>query len=141
VARKHGRLKSRHNAKLSIEGQSAIVANFYRMNERIVEEMRVATRRSGQETRDLAVQLAPKETGYMARNIKVSYTKDEIGFDVYCDPDDYLPHGLPFYPFYQELGTSRMEAQPFLRPAFEAMSPHYKADISAAIRKALRQGL
>lgn len=139
MARRHGQLRSAHGSLLRIEGATALIANIYRTQDDVVEAMRVATRRAAQDTRDLAVQLAPKETGYMARNIKKSLTPDEIGFDVYCDPDDYLPHGLAFYPFYQELGTSRMEAQPFLRPAFEAMSPVYQADITAAIKQALRQ--
>jgi HK97 gp10 family phage protein len=140
MARKPSRA-SRGKGVVRVEGRTALIANIYRAEYSIVEEMRVATRRAGQETRDLAVQLAPKETGYMARNIKVEYTPDEIGFDVFCDPNDYLPHGLPFYPPYQEYGTSMMEAQPFLRPAFEAMSPYYRADISRAIRRALAMDL
>jgi len=128
-------LGSRKEGVLRVEGRKSTIANIRATNHGAKECFRIVTRRVSQEVRDLAVQLAPKETGYMARNIKQELTPDELEFVVFCDPMDYIPHGIPYYPPHQEFGTSVMAAQPFLRPAYEIMAPHYYNDIKSCIRR------
>lgn len=120
-----------------VKGKKAVIANIRSFDHHTRERFRVTTRRNGQRTRDRAVQVAPKETGYMARNIKVDYSPDEIVFEVFCDPDDYLPHGMPFYPFFVHHGTSRVKARPFLTQAYEWNQRQYGAEIAADIRYAM----
>lgn len=123
-----------------VEGDKATIANIHAFSRRTRERFRVTTRKNASRTRDRAVQLAPKETGYMARNIKWDVSPDEIQFEVFCDPADYLPHGLPFYPFFVHHGTSRIPARPFLTQAFEWNRRQYEADIRADIQYAMRRG-
>lgn len=140
MPRREGQLIAKHNKVLTVQGASSLIANMHAAKHSVREGILSTNRARGQATRDRAVQLAPKDTGYMARNIKWSLTPKHTGFDVFCDPDDYLPHGLPFYPFYVELGTHRMTARPFLRPAFEMEAAVYAAELSTQIKQALRSG-
>lgn len=126
------------SARIKVRGQKALIANLRAKTEEARERFRVTTRKKAQEVRDRAVQLAPKDTGYMARNIRKSLSNDELTFEVFCDPDDYLPNGLPFYPLYVHEGTSLQRAQPFLRDAYEQIAPDYAAAIRDDIRKAMR---
>ena len=123
---------------VQVTGTKATISNIHAFDHDTRERFRVSTRKNGQATRDRAVQVAPKETGYMARNIKVAYSPDEFVFDVFCDPADYLPNGLQFYPFFVHMGTSKVRARPFLNQAFEWNRRQYAADIRADVRHAMR---
>ena len=75
-----------------------------------------------------AVIKCPKDTGNLARSIHTDVTErsntrvmTEIGTDV-----EYAP--------YPEFGTSRMKAQPYLRPAFDTQKQAAINEISAALK-------
>lgn len=125
--------------RLKVEGKTAAIANIYIAHKNVVTRMQRATVRNGNDTRLLAFQLAPKDTWFMANHIEVEFTPQYRGFEVFLDPAVFYNEGLPFYPPYVEHGTSISPAQPFMRPAYEIMSVHYQADISAAIKQALRE--
>lgn len=125
--------------RLSVHGKSAAIANIYSAKANIVRAMQRATVRNGNDTRLLAFQLAPKDTWFMANHIEVEFTPQRRGFEVFLDPAVFAGAGLPYYPPYVEFGTSVSPAQPFLGPAFAVMNAQYQADISSAIKKALRQ--
>lgn len=83
---------------------------------------------------------APVRTGHLKRNIVSTvyngYAKDasstyaEIGVDLNVVP----------YAWYQEAGTSRMQAHPYLRPALESRRPAIIAIFKDEIDKATKGG-
>jgi HK97 gp10 family phage protein len=64
---------------------------------------------------DLAADLAPKDTGAGAASIREEGPQDDGSYRVSWDDEHY-------YMRYQELGTEKMPAHPFLRPAGEFYS-------------------
>lgn len=125
---------------VTVRGADAIVANLYAFSHRTRENFRVANREAAQEIRDRVVQIAPKDTGYMARTTKFKLSPDELAFSVGWWREDFEPHGLPFYPVFVEHGTSRQRAQPSLGPAYEWGRGMYQAAIRDAVRAAMRSG-
>lgn len=83
---------------------------------------------------------APFRTGHLKRNIVSevhgAYSKDasdtyaEIGVDLNVVP----------YAWYQEAGTSRMQAHPYLRPALESRRPAILAIFKDEIDRAAKGG-
>jgi HK97 gp10 family phage protein len=65
----------------------------------------------GEKVAQRAAQNAPKRSGAGARSIHAEVVGDEVR--VSWDRDS-------FYMLFHELGTSRMSARPFLRPALDA---------------------
>ena len=126
-------------AALTVEGREGIVANLYAFNERAGRVIRAVNRRAARQTESLARQLAPEDTGRLKRSLTHALSPDELAFEVFPDPEVFAAEGQPYYPVYVEFGTSVSPAQPFLFPAFEAIRPHYRKDISAALRRAIRE--
>lgn len=131
-------LRSRRTGVLSVQGRQALISNLFAFDHATRENYRVVVRRMAQETRDLSVQLAPKSTGYMARNIKFELTPDEMEFSVFLDPDDFTGNGLPFYPLYVHQGAAGRSAQPFLQEALAEMEPFFLTDLRSATKRAQR---
>lgn len=83
---------------------------------------------------------APVRTGHLRRNIVSTvyngYAKDasstyaEIGVDLNVVP----------YAWYQEAGTTKMQAHPYLRPALESRKPAIAAIFKDEIAKAIKGG-
>lgn len=75
---------------------------------------------------------APYRTGHLRRNIVSMATEDyaEIGVDLNVVP----------YAWYQEAGTSKMQAHPYLRPALESRRPAIIAIFKDEIAKAIKGG-
>ena len=75
---------------------------------------------------------APYRTGHLRRNIESEATDNqaEIGVDLNVVP----------YAWYQEAGTSRMQAHPYLRPALESRKPAIIAIFKDEIDKATKGG-
>lgn len=71
---------------------------------------------AGVRTEAYAKDLAPVDTGWLRRNIRhdaaAPFLEASVTAQTSAEPrDDYAS--------YQEFGTSRMRAQPYMRPAFE----------------------
>lgn len=75
---------------------------------------------------------APVRTGHLKRNIvsTATVTYAEIGVDLNVVP----------YAWYQEAGTSRMQAHPYSRPALESRRPAIIAIFKDEIDKATKGG-
>lgn len=127
-------------ARLQVEGLEGLVANLYASNQRAGRFIRATNRRSARQIENLARDLAPEDTGRLKRSMTHELSPDELVFTVFPDPAMYAAEGEPYYPPYVEFGTWKSPAQPFLFPAFEAIRPHYRRDISAAVKRALRGG-
>lgn len=75
---------------------------------------------------------APVRTGHLRRNIVSTATENEaeIGVDLNVVP----------YAWYQEAGTSKMQAHPYLRPALESRKTAIDAIFKDEISKAIKEG-
>lgn len=112
---------------LEVRGITGLVANLHAFERGVGENVRAAVRRAGEDVEDLAKQLVPVDTGRLRSSIRTTYSDGGLTFRTLSDVE-YAP--------FVEFGTSRSPAQPFLFPAFEAIRPHFQADVSAAIRSA-----
>lgn len=80
---------------------------------------------TGADIASVATQLAPIDTGALKQSIgAVPVSSNEV----------HVGSGLD-YSIYQEYGTSRMAAQPFLTPAFMQSESTFKARLVEEIRK------
>jgi len=72
-------------------------------------------------------QLAPVDSGVLHDSIKVVVAGETVS--VIIDREDY-PGGVPYFA-YVEYGTSRMDARPYFRPAFDQSKAAAEAVIVA----------
>ena len=93
---------------------------------------RRAFTRAGNAVETSARLKAPVKTGWLRRNIVSEASDDEavIGVDLNVVP----------YAWYQEAGTSRMQAHPYLRPALESRKTAIIAIFKDEIEKAEKGG-
>lgn len=75
--------------------------------------------------------------GFLRRQIIVGFRRQQVetGMTVSIGPSK-----AAFYGLFQELGTSRQAARPFLRPALDVKADEAIAAIGAELAKALRTG-
>lgn len=117
---------------LSVRGIAQINDELSAKYPRFVRKLQKIVKMHGEATQQLTAFLAPVDTTYMQKHVKVWYTPEGLSFEVGWDVMDFVAIGEPFYPFFQEFGTSRHRAQPSLRPAFEHEAPLFTADIRRA---------
>ena len=97
------------NVKMQVLG-IASVKKFLNIDDRF--DKLAAFRRAGRVVQNNAKDRAPWRTGHLSRNIDSEATENEavIGVSLAIVP----------YAWYQEAGTSKMPAHPYLRPGLEA---------------------
>lgn len=88
---------------------------------------------------------APVDTGLLRKSVRVASAKPKKGSVVAAagitivarknKRGEKQPN--PFYWRFLEKGTSKMSAQPFIRPAFDASTQQVLSDLSQALRKEL----
>ncbi|MBA7579671.1 hypothetical protein ES695_05175 [Candidatus Atribacteria bacterium 1244-E10-H5-B2] len=115
----------RDSYKIKIEGGKELAENIRRLGIKIEEAITPGLDKGGEIVRVDASSRAPRRRGKLAADIvKSKVEKNEIkvgpGKDVW-------------YGKFPELGTSRMSARPYLRPALD----ENKDEINEAIRKEL----
>lgn len=88
--------------------------------------------RSGLAVETSARLKAPVRTGHLRRNIVSEATENEavIGVDLNTVP----------YAWYQEAGTSKMQAHPYLRPGLSSRKATIIAIFQDEISKAIKEG-
>lgn len=126
---------------VEIRGKAGMIANLYRARTGIVKEIRRVNARTAQETCDLAQQLAPVDTGNLRESITSELSPDGLVFSVYHDPAHYADGQN--YGVFMELGfrhaaSGEFIIRPHLFPAFESTKRRYAAEVSAAVRNAIR---
>lgn len=117
---------------ITIKGVDKLEAKFAKLKERTRGEiLKNAVRAGALPIQTAAVIKAPIEFGTLKRSIhteivnaSATHAEAEVGTDL-----EYAP--------YQEFGTSKMAAQPYLRPAFDEQSDAAKKEISAALKAQL----
>lgn len=80
---------------------------------------------NGAELQGKAQDYAPVDTGFLKSSIGISIT--EHGFTAESGP-------TANYGEYVEYGTRRMNAQPYMKPAFEIQKEQFKRDMDKLVR-------
>lgn len=124
---------------LSTRNVRGVVANLFKVDEEAQRAIRVTVDKYGHETHALAVALCPFDTGFMQEHLNLKFTEQGLGYEVGWEEQDFLDAGLPFYPIYQEFGTTKMAAQPCLFPAHAATRPRFTRALSNNVRAAVRR--
>ena len=85
-----------------------------------MEDVKRVVRHNGAEMQEKAQRNAPVDTGTLKRSIGLEITDSGMAAEV--EPTaDYAP--------YVELGTRFMDAQPYLKPAFDEQKEKFKKDM------------
>lgn len=89
-----------------------------------MEDVKRVVRHNGAEMQTKAMQNAPVDTGTLKRSIGLEITDGGMSAEV--EPTaEYAP--------YVELGTRFMEAQPYLKPAFDEQKEKFKKDMKKLV--------
>lgn len=123
----------------SFDQRSSRVANLRSFDEELQRGVRQLNGDYAEYTRDLAEQLAPKDTGFMAAHIRKDFSPDLLRWSVGYHAEDFESRGYAPYYLYQELGTLYQPAQPHLGPAFHEMEPYYLRDLAELIRSSINR--
>lgn len=130
------------NTKLIARDARNAVVRLKRFNAKTVKELQVDTRRFHNRVRRGTRQDAPRDTGYMARNVESRYANDgltgETGWwrDTFSSTAAHA--GYRFYPQYPELGIGQ-RPQPSLRPNFHKYEASYAADCEATYQRGIKR--
>lgn len=89
------------------------------------EDVKRVVRHNGAEMQTKAQQNAPVDTGTLKRSIGLEITDGGMTAEVEATAD---------YAGYVEYGTRPMEAQPFLRPAFNEQKEKFKKDMQKLVK-------
>jgi HK97 gp10 family phage protein len=122
---------------IEVRGRSGVVANLYARFDAIGEEIRQVVREEGETVKALAVEGAPKDTGFMASKVALEMSPDDLVFRVGLKPEDFLGAGKTFYPWFVHEGTVHMPARPFLFNAYEQRRLPFTQRVGDAIRGAV----
>ena len=89
-----------------------------------MDDVRRIVRHNGAEMQTKAQQNAPVDTGHLKRSIGLNMT--DSGMSAEVEPTaEYAP--------YPEFGTRFMEAQPYLKPAFDDQKEKFKKDMKKLV--------
>lgn len=89
-----------------------------------MEDVKRVVRHNGAEMQEKAQRNAPVDTGTLKRSIGLEITDGDMSAEV--EPTaEYAP--------YVELGTRFMEAQPYLKPAFDEQKEKFKKDMKKLV--------
>lgn len=90
-----------------------------------MEDVKRVVRHNGAEMQEKAQRNAPVDTGTLERSIGLEITDSGMAAEV--EPTaEYAP--------YVELGTRFMEAQPYLKPAFDDQKEKFKKDMKKLVK-------
>lgn len=120
-----------------VRDDRALIRNIYAADRIAVEAIRATTRRSGTRAYKAAQRYCPVDTRFMKDNMRLEFSDDDLIWELGWDEGDFEAAGLPFYPPYQEYGTSRNVAQPSVTPAHFEEEPRYQRELARDIEAAL----
>jgi HK97 gp10 family phage protein len=122
-----------------VEGRAGMVANFVGTRRAIEQAVLSAVRTYGENTRDTARSLAREDTGKMKRELVDRYSDQGRIAEVGWNEGEFASDGSAPYYIYNELGTSRMSAQPMIGPAHRVHAPVMLREIGAQMRRIARE--
>lgn len=122
---------------------TAVMKMFKRFPDALTEELKTAVA-TGAETLRVEISAnAPKATGELANDADAVVSKDGLSASVGYDSNapgfkaEWKKHG--FIAVFQEYGTKKMPAHPFVRPAYLFVLPKILAGIQAAVSNTLNR--
>lgn len=125
---------------IKIEGMESIIAELKKKDADIVKLLTEGITESGNFVRDRAKQKAPFKKGKLKSAIATGDPKLEknkavidVGIDTSIKP--FSKDG--YYARFQELGTSKMSARPYLRPALDESKNEVNTIVSRKLKEAL----
>lgn len=122
---------ARTRALFRLEGTEQLARNLKEAERRVLTKgLRAALTRAGEPVRDEAERRAPRRSGKLARNIMLEWQGRRRRVAV-------GPHKDAYYGEFQERGTSRHPAQPFLRPALDSKKEEAFEIMARELGKAL----
>ncbi len=134
--------------RLTVRNQTALVANLHAFGEAMRNDVRDVVAFWGKEIQDFAIELAPEwdeakngpppppwHPGYLKGHIRLEFSEGGFTFEVGCWQEDFDAIGEPNYAIFQEYGTSRHGAQPFLNPAYQWGAPQYRKEVIQVIKE------
>ena len=121
-------------ARVDFEGLDEINRALTQMAERAAAEVIGKALMAGAEILKVEVETrAPRLTGFLAGNI-LAKLKKKNRYNVEADVG---PSKKAFYGKFLEFGTTRMSAQPFIFPSFQAKKEEIQATIADVLRREL----
>lgn len=133
-------------AAVTITGDKALDRKLATMDQKLETKLlRKAVRIVAKDVADTAKRLVPVDSGRLRRSIKVRAAKRSrrnrgvVKVRVTTGQQDKLFVGEAFYGGMVEFGTSKMEAQPFLRPAEIQNRIAAKSRFTLAIREIIAE--
>ena len=128
---------------VKVIGIEGVIARFERGGKAARQGILDVTGEAAARIHQRTVDLCPKKSGFMSENVRTDFSDSGLSFETGWDARDFLgtvdEQGNPrsFYPFFVELGTRHMAAQPSLSIAYAEELPRYRAELSEALRRAL----
>lgn len=122
---------------LSTRNLKGVVANVHARDRQLQKETKALVTRTGRQEHDLAVALCPFDTGFMQQHLNIRFSEQGYGYELGWQAADFTAAALPFYPPYQEFGTTKMPAQPCLFPARDYYRPRFQANLRRAVSRAV----
>ena len=116
---------------IHVDGVDAAIARLSRYEVVARAGVAEAQAKAANDTTTLAKRLCPVDTGRLRSSIRPRLDAAKLDAEVYTDV---------YYAEYVEFGTVHMQAEPFLRPAWETIRPFYIRDVVAALREAGKLG-
>lgn len=110
-------------AKVKVVGIEKLQAKLEK-NVRL-DDVRRVVRTNGAQMQEKSMRNAPVDTGHLKRSIGLNMT--DAGLTAEVTPTaEYAP--------YVELGTRFMEAQPYLKPAFDEQKEKFEKDMKKLVK-------
>jgi len=115
--------------KFEFKGIEETVANIKKLSPELKREIRQQVAKSA-----LNIQKGAKDRCPVG---KTGMLKASITVDFYGEMSAEIGPHMPYAP-YVEYGTKKMEAQPFLFPAFEQERPNFEKGLAEAVKEATK---
>lgn len=120
-------------ADMKLEGVESLLTELEKLGKEGEKIERIVLVKAGEKVQEAIIKEAPKRTGKLKKNIKVSSIKrlDGAAFvEVY-------PSGEVYYAAFLEFGTTKMKADPFMSRGYE----NSKGEVEELIIEEIKKGL
>lgn len=118
---------TRGDISIEFEGVDRLLKQIQQQPTKVKQEAKRVVDNAALRVEKKAVQLAPADTGYLKQHI-VSSSDGPLSAKVVAEAE---------YSVYQEFGTRKMSAQPFMTPAVKQESPILYQKLNNLVNKGL----
>ena len=125
-------------AAIKIDGTARLVVDLVNHEGKIDKETRNILRKAGVRVRKRQKELVPKRTKLLMRSINMVSRGTKWRRSVQVGPRWSTKYkgqeGSTHYGIFQEFGTARMKAQPFVAPSLQGEAERLTADLNEALK-------